>query len=865
MFQIRKGINFTSKTLTCVCGRPLTVGTVQSNVESRHHYAHARQCVNQYASPFSKRHFSSGGVRYLSASDHSNRHLWTSPQQRVPFLARSDLKKSKRIIVKLGSAVITREDECGLALGRLASIIEQVGELHSMGKQVLMVTSGAIAFGKQKLQQEIIMSMSMRQTISNPPNGKAGGRPLIEPRACAAVGQSGLMSLYEAMFNQYGIKTAQVLITRPDFSHEESRKNLIGTLDELLQHNIIPILNANDAVAPPPELDIDLQGVISLKDNDSLAARLAVEIRANLMILMSDVNGIYTGPPDLEGSRLLKTYCPSLDETSVVFGSRSRVGTGGMDSKVRAATWALENGVSSVICNGLTDRAITDIVHGKTVGTFFTKSRVSGTPVEIQASNGLFSGLSFVIPSQHSNEARDGSRLLQNLSPHEKSIIIHKLADLLLERQGDILKANQKDINLARRSKFIHIKQGDILKATQKDINLARRTLDSVMLARLILNEKKLHTLHDGLKQIADSSSDIVGRVLRHTQISEGLVLKQITAPMGVLLVIFESRPDALPQVASLAIASGNGLLLKGGKEATNTNEILHSLVQEALEPFVPATTISLVSKREDIEDLLQLSEFIDLVIPRGSSDLVKTIQEKSKGIPVLGHSEGVCHVYIDKEADKEMALRIVRDSKCDYPAACNSAETVLINKSLLKTEFFDELWDMLKSEGVKIHSGPRMASSLKFGPTQALSLHKEYGDLELTLELVDNVNDAINHINKYSSSHTDTIVTENDDAAKTFMSSVDSACVFHNASTRFSDGYRFGLGAEVGISTSRIHARGPVGVEGLLTTKWVLQGQGQVVEDFSKGILTYTHRQLPTDNDNGQITESVNVQSETA
>uniref|UniRef100_K1QYB6 Delta-1-pyrroline-5-carboxylate synthetase n=1 Tax=Magallana gigas TaxID=29159 RepID=K1QYB6_MAGGI len=624
---------------------------------------------------------------------------------------RSDLVNCKRVVIKLGSAVITREDECGLALGRLASIVEQACELHAMNKQVIMVTSGAIAFGKQKLHQEMLMSMSMRQTLHT---SKRQGS-LIEPRACAAVGQSGLMSLYEAMFNQYGVKTAQVLITKPDFFHEESRRNLIGTLKELLQLSIVPILNTNDAVAPPPQIDKDLQGLTETK-----------------------------------------------------------------------------------------------------------------------------SGGAYAIPSASasaSGPAREGGRVLQTTTPNQKHLIITKLANLLLERQRDILDANSKDIEMANKS-----------------------GLESTLVSRLVLSERKLHTLYEGLKQIANQSSDIVGRVVRRTLLADGLELKQVTTPIGVLLVIFESRPDCLPQVAALSIASGNGLLLKGGKEAYHSNQILHSLVQEALEPFVPRETISLVSTREEIESLLEMNEYIDLIIPRGSNELVSMIQKQSQGIPVLGHSEGVCHVYIDRNIDQDMALDIVRDSKTDYPAACNAVETILVNKTHLRAPFFEDLFDMLKSEGVKIYSGPRLASALKFGPPPAPSLHTEYGDLSVTVELVDDVKDAIQHINKYSSSHTDAIVTSDDNVAEVFLKGVDSACVFHNTSTRFADGYRFGLGAEVGISTCRIHARGPVGVEGLLTTKWLLNGEGHIVEDFSKGKKEYIHRPLPLPQ-NMMEEEDVNVE----
>ncbi|CAG2164936.1 unnamed protein product, partial [Oppiella nova] len=346
------------------------------------------------------------GLRALQDHLHkeveSGLHVNNNPNRNVmknAFETRNDLKNAQRIVVKLGSAVITREDECGLALGRLASIVEQVSQLHNEGKDVLMVTSGAVAYGKQRLGAEMRMSMSMRETLSPKELFK---RANPEARAAAAVGQSGLMALYDAMFIQYGVHIAQVLVTKPDFYNPISRYNLRSTVLELLNLNIIPIINTNDAVVSPALPDSDLAGVgvglgrpivsttnpvISIQDNDSLAAHLAVEVGADSLILMSDVNGIYTLPPDQEGARLLHTYVPSSNE-SVTFGGKSRVGLGGMESKVMSATWALDRGVSVVICNGIEDQAINRIMSGKRIGTFFTQSKEKTVSVQALAANG---------------------------------------------------------------------------------------------------------------------------------------------------------------------------------------------------------------------------------------------------------------------------------------------------------------------------------------------------------------------------------------------------------------------------------------------------------------------------------------------
>uniref|UniRef100_H2U2Q6 Delta-1-pyrroline-5-carboxylate synthase n=1 Tax=Takifugu rubripes TaxID=31033 RepID=H2U2Q6_TAKRU len=726
------------------------------------------------------------------------------------FAYRSELRHAKRIVVKLGSAVVTRGDECGLALGRLASIVEQVAMLQNQGREMMIVTSGAVAFGKQRLRHEILLSQSVRQALHSGHNQlKDMALPVLEARACAAAGQSGLMALYEAMFTQYSTCTAQILVTNLDFHNDDKRQNLNSTLRELLRMNIVPIINTNDAVVSAPEPNSDLQGVnvISIKDNDSLAARLAVEMKADLLIALSDVEGLYDSPPGTDDAKLIDIFYPG-DQQSITFGTKSRVGLGGMEAKVKAAVWALQSGTSVVIANGthpkVTGHVITDIVEGKKVGTFFTEIKPAGPTVE-----------------QQTEVARSCGRTLASLHPGQRGEIICQLAELLTERKEEILAANKMDMDLA--------------------INAA------ALLKRLSLSPSKLNSLAIGLRQIAVAAQDSVGRVLRRTRVAHNLVLEQITVPIGVLLVIFEARPDCLPQVSALAIASGNALLLKGGKEAANTNRVLHQITQEALSMHGVTDAVQLVSTREEVEDLCRLDKMIDLIIPRGSSQLVREIQRAAKGIPVLGHSEGICHVYIDTEADIDKVIKIVRDSKCDYPAACNSMETLLIHRDVLRTPLFDQIIDMLRTEQVKIHAGPQFASYLTFSPSEAKSLRTEYSDLECCLEVVDSMQDAVDHIHKYGSFHTDTIITENEDTAEKFLHQVDSACVFWNASSRFADGYRFGLGAEVGISTARIHARGPVGLEGLLTSKWVLRGDGHTAADFSDhGTMTYLHENLP-------------------
>lgn len=421
-------------------------------------------------------------------------------------------------------------------------------------------------------------------------------------------------------------------------------------------------------------------------------------------------------------------------------------------------------------------------------------------------------------PREMATRARAAARQLQALTTEDRVRILNDIADSIEENESVIMKENEADVMDAK---------GKISES---------------LLQRLILKPAKIAQLADGIRAIARQEEPI-GKIIGRTELASGLVLEKVTSPIGVLLIIFEARPDALPQIAALAIRSGNGLLLKGGKEASRSNSILHSIIVNCVEkaaPIVGKGLIGLITSRDEIDALLQLNDVIDLVIPRGSNQLVSYIQNNTK-IPVLGHADGICHIYVDQEADDEMAKSICIDSKIDYPAACNAVEKILVHDSL-KGERLNNLLSSLREAGVTLHGGEKAAIELGLPP--APSTRYEYSSLDVTIEFVSSLSEAIDHIHANGSGHTESIVTTNKATAEEFLRRVDSACVLHNASTRFSDGYRFGLGAEVGISTSRIHARGPVGVEGLMTTRYLLRGHGQVVKKDTG--VSYTHKAMP-------------------
>lgn len=388
----------------------------------------------------------------------------------------------------------------------------------------------------------------------------------------------------------------------------------------------------------------------------------------------------------------------------------------------------------------------------------------------------------------------------------------------------------------------LRVHSAEIGEANGRDLE-ASRDLGDALQKRLVFDEKKLRGVVDGLEALA-SLPDPLGRVLTRTELAEGLHLRRVTCPIGVIGIIFEARPDALVQISSLCLKSGNAVLLKGGKEALHTNRILAEVIRNATEAVgLPGDWIQLLETREEVNGMLRLNEYIDLIVPRGSNSFVKYIMENTT-IPVLGHSAGLCHLFLDASANLEKAVAIAVDAKTQAPATCNTVETLLVHKDAA-SRLLPAVCDALRNAGVELR-GDEMSRSIVtwMKPATEEDWSTEYLALILSVKVVDDLAAAIAHINRFGSHHTDAIVTEDAAAAELFQRRVDSADVFWNASTRFADGYRFGLGAEVGISTSKIHARGPVGLEGLTIYKWLLSGQGDTVAPFADGRSAFTHRQ---------------------
>ena len=417
---------------------------------------------------------------------------------------------------------------------------------------------------------------------------------------------------------------------------------------------------------------------------------------------------------------------------------------------------------------------------------------------------------------------RSAAVKLASLSDEERSAMLLKMAAAFENNKERIFRANREDIGKAE-------KEG----------------ISDALLHRLVLDEPKLVSSIEGVKSVAAQKCP-VHEIKEKRLLDEGLVLEKVTFPLGVIGMVFEARPDALIQIGSLAIKSANGIILKGGKEASSTNSTLYEIIRESLDG---AGFMMLLSSHSDVDAMLKMEGYIDLIIPRGSNKFVRYCMDNTH-IPVMGHADGICSVYVDSFADIGTAVNVCTDSKVQYPAACNAAETILVHKDVAD-QFIPLFASSLEQYGVTIHADERSLPLLKdYGGKVVAAceddFHTEFLSLELAMKVVDSIDEAISHIAEHSSHHTDAIITSDESNRERFFNEVDSADVFCNCSTRFADGYRFGLGAEVGISTGKLHARGPVGLEGLTTTKWLLSGSGQIVRSYTgKGARHFIHKDL--------------------
>ncbi len=417
----------------------------------------------------------------------------------------------------------------------------------------------------------------------------------------------------------------------------------------------------------------------------------------------------------------------------------------------------------------------------------------------------------------------------------EMKRVCPQLAMTTGEARNEALRAVADAIEAQRDA--IHAENEADMKAAEEN------GIPAPVLKRLKFTDEKIDDVLSGIQQLIQLP-DPVGRTQFKRELDEGLVLERRTVPIGVIGVIFEARPDAMVQVSTLCIKSGNCSVLKGGKEALRTNRILFRIISEAAYGAgMPEGSMMLAETHEDIDELLTCDDAIDLLIPRGSNAFVQHIMNNTR-IPVMGHADGVCHIYVDRSADIQQAIPVILDAKTQYPAACNAVETLLIHKDIAEA-LLPPLAEAFRENGVTLRGTSEIQALVPCEEAADDDFVTEYLDVIVSAKLVDGVHEAADHINKYGSHHTDAILAQDDEAAEIFLQLVDSAGVYRNCSTRFADGFRYGFGAEVGISTGKLHARGPVGLEGLVTYKYRLNGSGQIVGDYASGKSRFHFREI--------------------
>lgn len=612
-----------------------------------------------------------------------------------------------RVVIKVGTSTLAYENTGLLHIRRMKQLCEVLSDIKNAGHEVILVSSGAIGMGMGKLG------------LDSKPHDLPG------KQACAAIGQCELMYTYDSLFSQYNHIVGQILITKADVENEDRKTNFINTMEHLLKRNVLPIVNENDTIATEE---------IVIGDNDNLGAILAKNIHADLYIILSDIDGLYDDDPHKNENAKLIPVVYELDEKILSFGQgvNSNVGTGGMKTKLEAATQSL------MLCDET-----------------------------------------------------------------KKNEILEAMAQSLLAHKEDILNANL--------------------------IDLEKAVVSDVMKDRLKLNDQRLNDMAQGILDVV-KLSDPTGKVLNEKTLENGLVIQKVSVPLGVIAIIYESRPNVTSDAATLCIKSGNTCILRIGKEAWNSANAIVQALQEGIQKCgVNPNIVQLIqdTTHQSANELMEGVGYIDLLIPRGGKNLISRCVEHAK-VPCIQTGTGICHIYVDDEVNQDMTIKIIENAKCSRPSVCNAEEVLLVH-SKIANEFLPKLKKQLDTYPVELRLDDRSQKIIEGTKATADDFDTEFLDYILAIKIVDSVEEAIEHISKHSTKHSESILTTNKEHAKLFTQSIDSAAVYVNCSTRFTDGGQFGLGCEIGISTQKLHARGPMGLEELTTYKYIVQGNGQI------------------------------------
>ncbi len=677
--------------------------------------------------------------------------------------------RCKRIVIKIGTGVLNSRDG-KLDLNVLRDLCEQAADLHEAGKEIVVVTSGAVASGRTRLELNgAELDMALQQ-------------------ASAAVGQSLLMEQYHAFFGRRGKCVAQILLTQQDFEDQSRFRNMLSTFERLLGMRVIPVVNENDAVATE-ELDSSKGKDERLfGDNDTLSSLVAAGIKADALIILSTVDGL------LDKNKRAIAAVSGFDESIWQLDFGEVTGRGGLSSKLGAMRKATSNGIIGIIANGKSSGVLERIFSGENIGTLFAK----GAQSEAQKP-----GYSQKIAAQ----AKESGRMLSKASEEKRDSALVAAAALIEANAQDILEKNAAEVAEAK-----------------------ERGQGAGFLQRLGLSQKGIQYLSDTLRKVA--ALKLPAEKIAEWELENGLQITKVRVPLGAILLIFESRPDVVVEGAALALKSGNSIILKGGKEAAKTNAILSGLLRQALaQSGLPEDAVQLFGgTREDLKELLKKSDCLDLVVPRGGEGLLKFVKASSE-IPILFAGGGNCHLYVHGDADLEAAAEIAINAKTQKPSACNAIETLLVHEKIAPA-FLPLVAEKLLAKGVELRccaASQRILSGFSTKAATEDDWAEEFLSLILSVKVVSGVEEAVGHINRYGTRHSDAIVAQDKGAADFFCNEVDAACLYWNASTRFTDGGQFGFGAELGISTQKLHVRGPIGLDALCSYKYKIAGNGNI------------------------------------
>ncbi|MDA1353028.1 MAG: glutamate-5-semialdehyde dehydrogenase [bacterium] len=670
------------------------------------------------------------------------------------------------IIVKMGTRILTNESGA-LDESQIKSIAKQIADIRrTYNKKVILVSSGSIACGME--------------------SGKYELRDIPDKQAVASVGQVLLMTRYHDAFKSEALTIGQVLITRYSFRNEMRQNHAIDTINRLLQLGVVPIINENDTVSIEE---------IQFGDNDSLAALVATLIDASALILMTDTHGVYTANPTLDSNAKLLSELVGIDDSifdyvNDVENTKSR---GGMKSKLLAAKSATDKGVPTIICHGREPDLLMKLFSGSKLGT-----HISPLPEAMR------SNVTIESQCRAAHSVRDAYGLA---STSVKNNALDLMASAIERNADKIIQENKKDLALGE-----------------------KHGLSKTLLDRLTLNDSRLKGMADSLRMIR-KLDDPIGEVLDQWTLENKLVITKQRTPFGVIGIIYEARPNVTADAIGLALKSGNSVVLRGSKSARYSNKVISELLRNAaVEAGLPGEGIQLLEDvtHEGVTVFAQTTKYLDLVIPRGGDSLIKRVVDTAK-VPSIETGVGNCHVYVDKDANLDMAEPIIINAKVQRPSVCNSAESVLIHADVADV-FVPRIVSVLQEKGVEVRGCERTVS-LASGVVAATEADwgKEYLDLIIAVKVVESLDEAISHIGRYGSMHSEAIITDNSVAAKRFEREIDAAAVLHNCSTRFTDGGEFGFGAEMGISTQKMHARGPMGLKEMTSYKYVVEGSGQI------------------------------------